>query len=131
LAKNRTALISAFSSSNTVLQVFGEFPGNLDPDGETLTLIKPGATSAQDLIVSKVRYEPNAPWPASANGLGAALQLIDPSQDPARVANWGDGSGWRYFSLTGNFGPASNLLSTNLLIFVNLPGQAYVDDISL
>src|ERR1043166_4001402 len=131
LAKSRTALIGAFSSSNSVLQVFGEFPGNLDPDGETLTLIKPGATPAQDLIVSKVRYEPNAPWPASANGLGTALQLIDPSQDPARVGNWGDGTGWRFFSITGNIGGSSNLLGTNVVIFVQLGGEAYGDDISL
>ena len=131
LAKSIAAVNAAGYNGTNSVTIFDEFSGNLKPEGETLTLIKPGKGNAPDIDVSKVRYEPNAPWPASANGQGTALQLIDPSQDPARVGNWGDGTGWRFFSITGNIGSSSNLLGTNVVIFVQLAGEAYVDDVSL
>jgi len=68
--------------------VFGVFNGRLDLNGETLTLIKPGATPSQDLAVSKVRYENQPPWPALGTNSGVSLQLIDPAQDTRRAANW-------------------------------------------
>src|SRR5260221_8036597 len=90
LAKSIAAVNAAAYNGTNAVNIFDEFPGNLKLEGETLTLIKPGKGATPDLIVTKVRYEPNAPWPTSANGMGPALQLIDPSQDPARVGNWGD-----------------------------------------
>ena len=83
------------------MPVFDGFDGNLDPDGETLTLIKPGATSASDLVISKVRYEARLPWPPAA-ATGSSLQLIDAAQDVARVSNWGAGVGWQRVSRTGS-----------------------------
>jgi hypothetical protein len=68
--------------------VVGEFGGKLENGGETLRLIKPGATPDDDLIVDEVCYDSVPPWPAAANGTGASLQLIDPAQDNNRVANW-------------------------------------------
>ena len=68
--------------------ILGQFDGNLDNGGETLTLIKPGATPAQDLVIDQVTYDDDLPWPASADGLGSSLQLIDPAQDNNRSANW-------------------------------------------
>src|SRR5207249_9363267 len=41
IAKNRTAFGAAFGST---IPVLGEFNGNFDPDGEKISLIKPGAT---------------------------------------------------------------------------------------
>jgi hypothetical protein len=122
LAKNRAAFAAAYGAG---IPVFDEFTGNLDLDGETLTLIKPGATPEQDLVINKVRYEAVAPWPAAANGGGASLQLIDARQDNSRVANWSDGAGWRFFSFTGTPG------GTNLLLFLNAAGELFLDDISL
>jgi len=59
------------------------------------------------------------------------LQLIDPSQDPVAVVIGANGTGWRFFSITGNIGISTSQAGTNLLIFVNLAGEAYLDDISL
>jgi hypothetical protein len=39
--------------------------------------------------------------------------------------------GWRFATLTGNYGNLSNSVATNLLIFMTAAGEAYVDDISL
>jgi hypothetical protein len=72
------------------LPVFAEFGGNLQLDGETLTLFRPGSLPGEEIVVDKVRYEAVAPWSASANGQSASLQLIDPAQDNSRVSNWSD-----------------------------------------
>jgi len=73
--------------------VFGLFNGKLDFDGETLTLIEPGATPAQDVTVNKVRYENQPPWPTLGTNSGVSLQLVDPAQGGARGANWAIASG--------------------------------------
>ncbi|HEY2953210.1 MAG TPA: CotH kinase family protein, partial [Verrucomicrobiae bacterium] len=44
--QNRTAFSAAYGSS---IPVFAEFPGTLDPAGEKIALVKPGATPAQDV----------------------------------------------------------------------------------
>src|SRR6266542_2466155 len=124
LTKDRAAAVSAYGTN---FVAFDEFNGNLQANGETLTLIQPGATRASDRVIDKVRYEGFAPWPAGASGSGASLQLIDPSQDNARVSNWSDGeSGWRFFSYTG---VAS---SSRLIVFLdNAVGDVYLDDLAL
>jgi hypothetical protein len=83
LAKDRTAFDIGYGTNPAVL---GEFSGNLQSDGETISLIKTGATPALDVVVDRVRYEPNQPWPATTPGV--SLQLKDPAQDNSRVANW-------------------------------------------
>ncbi len=75
------------------LAILGELSGGLDNGGETLTLIKPGLTPAQDVIVDQVTYDDDLPWPVSADGFGPSLQLIDPAQDNNRSANWAAAGG--------------------------------------
>lgn len=86
LAKDRTPFNTAFGPGTPV---FDGFDGNLQADGETLSLLKPGPLTNQVTVVDRVRYEPVAPWPVITNG--AALQLRDASQDNSRVANWAVG----------------------------------------
>ncbi|HMC27193.1 MAG TPA: lamin tail domain-containing protein, partial [Verrucomicrobiae bacterium] len=126
IAKSRSAVVATYSISFSI-PVFGEFDGNLDPDGETLALIKPGATPDQDQIIDIVRYEAAAPWPAGANGSGASLELIDANQDNSRVSNWSDGSGWRFYSFTGVPGAGA----TSFTITMDSAGDFYIDDIML
>jgi hypothetical protein len=87
LAKNR-ALFNAVYGPGVL--VFDEFSGNLQSDGETLSLLKPAMPPGSFIVVDRVRYETAAPWPAPA--LGASLQLRDPAQDNSRVANWALGN---------------------------------------
>ena len=51
----------------------------------------------------------------------------------SRVArlNFYSDFGWRFAAFTGNIGAASNSLGTNLLIFMQFAGEAYLDDVSL
>jgi hypothetical protein len=93
LAKNRVAFTAAYGPG---IFAFDEFPGNLQADGETLTLFQPlGGTNA---VVDRVRYEPDAPWPASAPGV--SLQLRDAAQDNSRAANWAVGYSQEFPSQT-------------------------------
>jgi hypothetical protein len=121
IAKNRAVFGAAYGA----IPVIGEFPGQLDKGGETLSLIKPGAAPLQDAIICQVRYDDDPPWPVAAAGSGPSLQLIDPAQDINRVANWSDGSGWRFASYTGVNS------STRLLIFLGAAGDIYIDDLML
>lgn len=70
------------------LAILGEMSGKLDDGGETLTLIKPGATPALDSVIDQVTYDDDLPWPGVADGSGPSLQLIDPLRDNNRSANW-------------------------------------------
>ncbi|HKQ40028.1 MAG TPA: lamin tail domain-containing protein [Verrucomicrobiae bacterium] len=124
LARDRTAAYTAYST-NLIIQDF--YDGNLQANGETLTLIKPAqATGEVDVVISKVRYEDVLPWSTNANFSGNALQLIDPAQDVSRVGNWTGNPSWVFVTRTGNI-----LNATNLLLWIPTRGNAYVDDISL
>ncbi|MEN9676261.1 MAG: hypothetical protein RIS76_2157 [Verrucomicrobiota bacterium] len=85
LVRDRQAFALAYGA---LVAAFDEFPGSLDNGGETLRLVKPGATPDLDRVVSDVRYDDDPPWPAAAAGTGPSLQLVDPTQDPYRVGNW-------------------------------------------
>lgn len=124
LVKDRAGFGAAYPNTN--ITAFAEFPGQLDNGGETLTLIKPGAEPALDIIIDQVRYDDDPPWPPAADGGGASLQLIDANQDNSRVSNWGSGLTWRNLSRTGSIASA-----TNLLIWLASAGDVYIDDVSL
>ena len=85
VVKDKFAFADAYGIN---LPLAGEFGGNLDNGGETLTLVKPGATPALDQIIDQVTYDDDLPWPVAADGSGPSLQLIDPAQDNNRSANW-------------------------------------------
>jgi hypothetical protein len=124
LAKNAAAFGVAYGSNATV---FAQFDGNLDPDGETLTLLKPGVNGGPEQVIDRVRYEARLPWPTAANGAGPSLQLIDVNQDNSRPSNWTDRQGWRSYSFTGPMGANA----TNLQIYLALAGELYIDNVSI
>ena len=112
------------------LRIAGEYGGVLQPDGETLSLIKPGLVPEQDLVVDRVRYEAAAPWVATT--AGTSLQLAAPAQDNSRSANWGAGRTnvlvgpqWGYFWT--NVTPASS----RLYLYMTNAGDFYMDDLKL
>ncbi len=83
---NDTATFATTYGSS--IPIAGIYKGKLQNGGETLTLVKPGATPELDLLIDSVTYDNAAPWPATADGFGPSLQLIDPAQDNNRVLNW-------------------------------------------
>ena len=94
------------------------YSGNLQNNGERLRLVRP-ITSLLDEEVDAVRYSDRAPWPTNADGLGASLQLIDPTLERARVANWAAAAptpGVRN-SVFGTLTPFPPLWLNELLVF--------------
>ena len=129
VAKNRRVFAETYGYDVAPL---GDYPGQLRNGGETLRLIKPGASSAEDVVIAEVSYDNIAPWPTSADGGGSSLQIIDPLRNRNRVANWtavgANGyapSRWQYKSVTGV--AAGSRLSVSLAG----PGEALLDDVSL
>jgi len=123
LAKQRGAFASSYGGT-----AFDQFGGELDLDGETLSLIQPGLTPAEDVIIDQVRYEAVEPWATNANGVGSSLQLIDAAQDNARVSNWSDGAGWRFFSTNAGSG---TLPAPRLFMFLDKASDVYIDNLFL
>ncbi|MBI1841756.1 MAG: lamin tail domain-containing protein [Verrucomicrobia bacterium] len=124
LAANSTKFERAFS---TIARVFDEFTGNLSDSSEVLSLIKPGDTPAQDIVVDRVRYESALPWSPRVYGTGASLQLIDASQDDSRVSNWTDGAQIQWQKVTATATNRGN----RLVLFLPFSGDVFVDDVTL
>ncbi len=120
--------LKAFSNYGTNAFAYAQFDGRLDPDGETLTLIKPGTNGAPDVVIDKIRYEGRAPWPAGAGT--NSVQLISAGQDNTRPSNWTDREDWRYVTYTGTISGGVSQ-GTNFLLFLFSAGEVYVDDLVL
>lgn len=126
LVENATAYANV-STSTAPTFVYG---GNLDNGGETLTLIRTNPVTLLEEIVDKVKYDDDAPWPATAAGTGTSLSLIDSAEDNARVSNWTDSQGWRLVTYTGTIAGGSGS-GTNFFMFLNVAGDVHVDDMVL
>ncbi len=113
---------------------YDRFNGKLDPDGETLTLSRPGG-GTNLIVVDRVRYEATVPWPTATNGI--SLQLVDATQDNSRVANWQTKPAstnsvvpvpqWVYVNQTAIL-PAS---SARIYLYLASAGELYLDDMML
>lgn len=128
LAKNRVAFNTVHGISAVA---FDEFGGNLQSNGETLTLIKPGALPSGDTVVAKVRYEGGAPWPVTSAS-HAPLQLLDSTRDNWRAGNWmvvqtNSRAASQWVFVTTNI-PAT---TSSLYLYLGSAGDIYLDDVRL
>jgi len=85
VARDASAFLATYGGG---VALAGVFAGQLDNEGETLSLIRPGATPGNDEVMDVVTYATLPPWPVITWGTGSSLQLIDPTRDNFRVANW-------------------------------------------
>jgi hypothetical protein len=74
---------AAFALRYPAVTVGGYFKGALDNNGERLALL-----DANGNIILSVDYNDAGGWPATANGGGYSLEIIDPNGDPDDPANW-------------------------------------------
>ncbi|HKQ36890.1 MAG TPA: lamin tail domain-containing protein [Verrucomicrobiae bacterium] len=129
LVNQISAYAAAFGTSAGV--PFDEFSGNLQNNGESLTLSRPGTNATSEITVTKVRYENVQPWATSADGQGSSLQLIDAAEDNARVGNWTDATGWRYVTVGGTIQGGASQRGTNFFMYLTVAGDVYIDDMKL
>lgn len=59
------------------------YDGTLANDGETLRLVRP-----DESVADEVDFEDLAPWPVTPDGFGPSLEVIDPSHDNATPRSW-------------------------------------------
>jgi len=77
------AMLASFQTRFDVasnVQIFGPLGGKLNNDSDTLNLKKPTApigTAVPYATIDRVEYRDAAPWPLTADGLGASLQRRD------------------------------------------------------
>lgn len=112
IAKSAAAFSIAYGGS---IPIRGEFPGSLDNGGERLKLVKPGSPTVPEEVIDVVRYDDDPPWPIAADGGGPSLQLVDPTRDNSRVANWAVNTGATKFTPG-----AANNVRANLSAFPDL-----------
>ncbi|MCB0653446.1 MAG: lamin tail domain-containing protein [Saprospiraceae bacterium] len=66
-----------------VINYVGEFDFGLNNGGELLRLFNASGT-----VVDTVHFDDEDPWPTDPDGLGATLQLLNPSLDNALAGSW-------------------------------------------
>jgi hypothetical protein len=98
IASKKTAFLMRYGSG---LPLAGSFSGNLSDSGETITI-----QAANDAIIRRVSYQDVNGWPAEADGTGASLVLIAPSEFATENA----ATSWRSsVTNTGNPGTSDAL----------------------
>ena len=89
-----SAKIASFRSRFSVppgVAVLGPFGGQLGNSADTVKVQspgEPGTNGVPETVVDQVDYSDMAPWPATADGLGASLQRLVPGQFGNDPANW-------------------------------------------
>jgi hypothetical protein len=73
--------------------VLGPYDGKLNNDGEDLQLTRPGDPEALTgevpmILVERVDYDDESPWPTGADGLGSSLERVGISLYANDSANW-------------------------------------------
>jgi hypothetical protein len=92
---------AAFASTYTVpggTVVLGPYDGKLNNDGESVRLERPGDPEAvtgeiPEILVERVVYDDESPWPTNAAGGGCSLRRLDASAFGNDSVNWGQSWG--------------------------------------
>jgi hypothetical protein len=97
-ATNLAALAQFRARYGSNIALVGPYAGKLDNSGENLELLQPDTPEPPGspdagfvpyVLADRVRYADRAPWPASADGLGASLHRINIFAYGNDPANWG------------------------------------------
>lgn len=72
------------------IPIFGPYSGKLDNSGEKLELSRPGTPDGDVpyIVVDRINYQPNAPWPTTPAGTGPSLTRILPNVYGNDPVNW-------------------------------------------
>jgi len=123
---NEATVRAAYPSVPAGVRVFGPYDGRLNNGGESIKLWRPDTPDPEGIpriLVDRVKYGDNSPWPESPDGDGLSLERIAPGLYGNDPANWAaslalDGTpgeansgalvsktaGWRYHDRGANLG---------------------------
>ncbi|MBN1670803.1 MAG: lamin tail domain-containing protein, partial [Kiritimatiellae bacterium] len=88
---NEAAFRAAYPGVPAGVRVFGPYAGRLGNGGESLKLWRPDAPDPEGvpwILVDRVKYNDNSPWPENADGAGHSLERQDPHAYGNDPANW-------------------------------------------
>lgn len=129
LARSRITYAATYGA---LAPVSGDFSGDLQKDGETISLLAPGAVPGSDVVVDRLRYEAVAPWLTTNLSAGTSLQVRDANQDNSRVGDWAGiqsnavaAPQWVYFYTNGT------VTSARLYMYLESAGEVFIDDVKL
>ncbi|MEC9350438.1 MAG: PKD domain-containing protein, partial [Planctomycetota bacterium] len=75
------------------IPIYGPFGGSLDNSGESIRLMRPEPPGQEEaggwILVDRVRYDDDGPWPAVADGEGPSLERRDPDAYGNDPESWG------------------------------------------
>ncbi len=89
---NAAAFRSWYGVADSVT-VLGPYAGQLNNGGEALELARPGDPEADTgevpyILVERVEYDDDSPWPTAADGLGSSLERASVALYPNDSASW-------------------------------------------
>ncbi|MBN1673067.1 MAG: chitobiase/beta-hexosaminidase C-terminal domain-containing protein [Kiritimatiellae bacterium] len=90
VATNPAAFRSAYAIPSAV-RIFGPYAGVLDNGGESVRLWRPDTPDAEGvpwILVDRVAYNDNSPWPENADGGGYSIERQAASRYGNDPANW-------------------------------------------
>ena len=121
VCRNPARIQALYGTTKTV----GPFSGYLSRDGETLELV-----NASGGVMDGVTYRDERPFPARADGNGAAAGLVNPALDNDVGEHWAAeilvNDGWRRLETRGVFDPFNTVR-----FYLELNGEALIDDVEL
>ncbi|MBN1675507.1 MAG: lamin tail domain-containing protein, partial [Kiritimatiellae bacterium] len=88
---NEAAFRAAYPGVPAGVRVFGPYAGRLANGGESVKLWRPDTPDAAGtpwILVDRVKYNDNSPWPESADGGGPSLERQDRRAYGNDPANW-------------------------------------------
>ncbi|MBN1671373.1 MAG: lamin tail domain-containing protein [Kiritimatiellae bacterium] len=91
IATNEAAFRAAYPGVPTGVRIFGPYAGRLDDAGESIKLWRPDTPDPEGvpwLLVDRVKYNDNSPWPESADGDGPSLERQDAAAYGNDAVNW-------------------------------------------
>ena len=104
IAGNVTSFVSRYGSAAPVNLMSAAFIGNLSNGGENIRIARVVGTTST--TIKSFTYNSDATWPASADGAGPVLVLIEPVTNPDHTL----GVNWRASSASGGSPGASDAL---------------------
>ncbi len=94
-SNRRASFVGRYGLTGSEL-LFGPYGGKLDNSTDSVELTKPAAPdptsgNVDAILVDKVRYHGEPPWPLAADGSGYSLHRIQQAQYGNDLANWAAG----------------------------------------
>ncbi|MBP7274869.1 MAG: lamin tail domain-containing protein [Kiritimatiellae bacterium] len=118
---DQDAVADAYGISN----VLGNWPGQLQNGGERIELL-----TSEGVVVDRVRYDDQEPWPAVADGYGPSLERIRSADDGDTYLNWRASRNpleWTQLVVTQSVASGT----AQLTFWLDFEGKCHLDDISV